>query len=309
MIQHRSVWGKSSRSSSKMVHIKDVMSERKQEEAIQVGRLTIVPLLGTPVVDRIYGQVHSEIHLQETPYVGHLQIHNRGRLPVILPGQTQFRMVDGSVQATSETTLIGGDAQTCLSDASRTSIKDGVGDAIPAFSLLPFPLRNGALRLAGVRGSTKLWGDICQFFRQIGTSSQEDLGHFFQANSSFFEAHLNELYPKPHQTGAIFFWDGQWMGIELRSDEAHFLAEWQGIYLSYLSTLLLKPTQPDQPKPYVVNNQGFFTAPKEFKSTCLKKDGFNQLLQVAQAETKGEVVLHMGQPAFASVINSSLRWW
>lgn len=96
-------------------------------------------------------------------------------------------------------------------------------------SILPFSLREKALKVRDTKSYSKLWGEITKLNKNFGLSGSGHLEYFM----NHFEKELNQFVAEfecvPKQVGAIILLDGEVIGIERTPNYAYWKAVWPAL--------------------------------------------------------------------------------
>ena len=96
-------------------------------------------------------------------------------------------------------------------------------------SILPFSLREKALKIRDTTSYNKLWGEITKFNKNFGLAGSGHLEYFM----SHFEKELNQFVAEfecvPKQIGAIVLLNGEVIGIERAPNYAYWKAVWPAL--------------------------------------------------------------------------------
>jgi hypothetical protein len=94
------------------------------------------------------------------------------------------------------------------------------------FFILPLQLRAKALELRAQKNYSKLWEDISELNCQYGLDDRGHLEQIISRQRGFLNQYQNRLELLPQQTGAIFFVDDRFVGLEIVPTAAYFKELW-----------------------------------------------------------------------------------
>ena len=194
-----------------------------------VGYMQVIPLT-SDLQDEAFASP-DEVVMETTNY-GSMAFENPTNGILIVPTHAGYIVKQGAQNhAMAHTGILEkGENKTyktgmCVQEAQGGYITKGKHK----LSILPFSLREKALKVRNERSYSKLWGEITEFNKSFGLSSSGHLEFFM----NHFEKELNQFVAEfecvPKQVGAIILLDGKVIGIERVPNYAYWKGVWSAL--------------------------------------------------------------------------------
>jgi hypothetical protein len=214
--------------------IRELLHGTKPGRMQSVGIMQVIPLVLTnpDLATDGFATPHS-LTVDTRENYGIMGFHNRdGEKPIIVPANTAI-MTQKMAQdhAMTKAGLIGQGARRtfldacCIQETQAGQFGDITGEEI---QILPYALRETALKFRGQEGFSKLWPAIRKF-NEIA-KAQDTRGNLvaFQAKyASVLDQFVAEFEVVPNQIGAIVLVDGKLLGVERAPNHNYWLAVWE----------------------------------------------------------------------------------
>ncbi len=214
------VWKK--RSSSKFSCLTDLLINREWGTSVRWKSLEMIPLFGSCFSKPLFAPPAEAIRLTKVTDYGKMVLENKSGLPVIVPLHLGYFQNAAQNHAMCVSSLLKPGESCEFKDACCIQEAQGgyIDEADDRFIILPHPLREKAMALAGIESYSKLWEDIAAFNKSLNLKAR---GHLDELKRAYQPELLRTTYylePHPGQTGAIFLNNDHIIGIELAPDPA-----------------------------------------------------------------------------------------
>lgn len=213
--------------------IRELLHGTKPGRMQTVGLMQVIPLVLTneALASNNFATPTMIVADTQTSY-GHMGFKNRDAdRPVIVPAHTAV-MTKTAAQdhAMVKTGLVGKGARRvfddacCIQQTQPGQFRDVEGKDI---QILPYALRETALRMRGNPTYNKLWPAITSFNAQAKAGTVGNLVAFQDKYASVLDQFVAEFENVPGQVGAIVLVDGKLLGVERAPNPEYWLAVWE----------------------------------------------------------------------------------
>ena len=188
------------------------------------GYMQMIPLLSTPdLIDIRFGPFTALV--TSTKDYGFLFVENRDNHPTILPmGTGVLTKQAAQNHATSKVKLMMNnsksviDTAACIQDSQSGKIESEVN----TLTILPYSIREKALKIKDSTEYDKLWPAIKEFNKDIGVGVDDGRGFRSMGHLEYYledfgdrlDEFIGQFEIVPNQVGAIILLNGQVAGIE-----------------------------------------------------------------------------------------------
>ena len=194
-----------------------------------VGYMQVIPLISQIEDDRFVSPLETEV---STKGYGSMVFSNPINKVLIVPLHAGY-VVKRAAQdhAMSSVGVIGRKRKRTYNTAM--CIQQTQGGYIPSgkhkMLILPFSLRESALKVRKKVSYDKLWREISQFNIKMGARKGAHLEFFLDKFKSELDQFIAEFEPVPNQVGAIILIDGEVVGIEKAPSVSYWLGIWPAL--------------------------------------------------------------------------------
>jgi len=188
------------------------------------GYMQMIPLMLTSdLIDTRFGPFTGL--MTSTSDYGTLCLENREDFPTIMPMGTAVLTKQraqnhavGKVKLMTRMSESSIDTAACIQDTQGGTINSGVH----SLSILPYSIREKALKVKDERGYSKLWPAIKEFNKDVGLDeggrnklrSMGHLEYYLEDFGDRLDEFIGQFEIVPNQVGAIILLNGQVAGIE-----------------------------------------------------------------------------------------------
>ena len=204
--------------------IEDLLAHRTVGTPLRAGRLEMIPLFGSPEAADVFAPPQTALELARVMTYGHVVLKNRSDRPTIAPMHIGHLQKGAQNHATCRAWVLPPYGEAEQLDACCIQAGQGgyISGADERFIVLPLALRAKAFSLRGQQNFSKLWGDISKLNAQMGLKYRGHLDELKQAHQPIMMRVAHRLERQTGQTGAVFYVDGRFVGIELAPDAVFF---------------------------------------------------------------------------------------
>jgi hypothetical protein len=224
------------------------------------GPMAVLPILDDTPPTRAFAPPLSSLKLANVKGYGKVEMENRpGAGVAIVPLHIGYVQDQAQNHALCRAGFLGDgqkalfDDACCVQQAQGGYIKGG--DEQQWFFVLPLRLRAQALKLRGVVGCGKLWGDIASLNTRYDLPKHGHLEHLICRQRAHLTQYASRFERLPQQRGALFFIRDRFVGLEVAPTPQYFAEVWpalvcfcygaEALYFERASTPpLLPPTTP-----------------------------------------------------------------
>lgn len=313
----------------------ELLDERVLGTPMSAGALTMIPVFRSAVREDLFAAPEDALMLERVARYGTMIFKNKDERPAIIPMQLGYLQKEAQNHAMCVAGLLAPKSSATFTDAC--CVQQAQGGLIVAhderFIVLPHPLRSTAFALRGQNSYSKLWKAITAFNQLLGLKARghlDDLKHEYQPQLLRISHQLELL---DGQTGAIFLFNGMFVGLELAPDAAF----WAQLHTALVMfgyaplTLISELVAPESEWKIALDVDGVtslvdlrlrladvaerrkvnaFDHVKELAVQAVRSRadasvGDAQLLTLEGEQLAGQAVLHDGAPAYASVFSLS----
>ena len=201
-----------------------------------VGVMQVIPLLGRATNNAV--ALVSDVRVSNTNY-GHMKFNNQADLPAIVPQHagylTNYKAQD---HATPVAVMVNKVAELntamCIESSRGGQMR---GDGTEELIIMPFQLRETAFNTRNINGYSKLWKEIANFSKRLGSSVGGHINRFLDAFRDQVEHFVAEFELLDNQVGAVILINGHLVGVERYASAVHFAEVWETIIRDCYGTL------------------------------------------------------------------------
>ncbi|UCF32896.1 MAG: hypothetical protein JSV78_11250 [Phycisphaerales bacterium] len=193
-----------------------------------VGYMQVIPLISNLTDDRFVSPTEGQARVSTTGY-GTLDFDNPSEAVLIVPCHAGYVVKQAAQDhAMSHAGLVAGGKRRAFNTA--VCIQQNQGGLIRhgnyRMLILPFPLREPALKLRKKREYNRLWHAIGAFNRTLGVPAWGHLEYFLNRFRKELDQFVAEFECVPKQLGAIILVDGRVVGIERAPNHDYWRSVW-----------------------------------------------------------------------------------
>jgi hypothetical protein len=193
------------------------------------GYMQMIPLCSEPnMIDERFSPF-SKLMTSTTNY-GTLVVENREQTPSILPMCAGIMSKQAAQNhASGKVKLMGGMSKVVMNDAA--CVQQSQGGTIPPgvhnMTILPYSIREEAVRIRHTRGYDKLWPAISGFNKNIGVQNIGHLEYYLDEFENNLDEFIGQFEIITNQVGAIIILNGQVAGIERAPNYEYWKDLWK----------------------------------------------------------------------------------
>lgn len=220
------------------ITIRDILKGTTVGNMQTVGIMQVIPLLSDLEFDGFVSPSDNCI-FHNNDY-GNMQFRNNNEETMIIPAHaaylTKQKAQDhglphaGIVKGKS---AVSYSTAACIQESQAGTVQPGNH----AFTILPFSIRETALKVRNERGYSKLWPIIKSFNNTLGLRNHGHLEYFFDHFDKELEEFVAEFETVNKQVGAIVIINGKVVGVERAPNYKYWKQLWKelvrGCYASY----------------------------------------------------------------------------
>lgn len=202
-----------------------------------VGIMQVIPLTGTE-----YTRIGPPDRLKvSTTGYGHLKFENSEPVTTIVPQAAAYLTKKAAQDHATPHVVVVETGRTKIDTAMCIQQTQGgyIEHDTHQLKLLPFPLRESALRVRREQSYSKLWDSIARFNRAMGVAGVGHVDVFFNHFELQLEQFVAEFEPVPRQVGAIVLINGRVVGVERVPTYAYWRALWRPLIRECYGSLAL----------------------------------------------------------------------
>ncbi len=226
----------------KTITLAEVLRGTEASRVQSVGYMQVIPLTSDLTDDRFVSPAEVGVGVTTTHY-GTLVFDNSEDTLLIVPCHTGY-VVQESAQdhAMAHAGLVKArdkrafDTARCVQQTQGGLIRSGHYQMI----ILPFALREQALKDRNSKGYDKLWGAIAGFNREMGIEGASHLEYFLERFGRELDEFVAEFECVPHQVGAIILIDDHVVGIERAPSHAYWQSVWPALIRECYGSLAIQ---------------------------------------------------------------------
>jgi len=219
-----------------------VLRGTKPGRVQSVGYMQIIPLVSDLVDDRFISPVDGGAEVWTSNY-GIMHFFNPSFAILIIPCHAGY-VIEQHVQdhAMAHVGIVASgrsrsyDTAMCVQDYQSGQI----GRGTYKMTILPFPLREGALQLRHEKSYSKLWDALSLFNKEMGLSAKSHLGYFLFQFRKELDQFVAEFECIPKQVGAIILVNDQVAGIELSPSYSYWHSIWPALIRECYGSLAIQ---------------------------------------------------------------------
>jgi hypothetical protein len=215
------------KTSKNKITIAEILRGAEAKRMQSVGYLQVIPLVSDLQDEQFVSPDEAKVGTSD---YGSMEFENPTNGLLIVPTHAGYIVKQHAQNhAMAHTGLINRgktrkyDTAMCIQQSQGGYISKGNH----RLSILPFSLREAALKNRKAKSYNKLWGDISKFNVGLGLKNQGHLEYFL----NHFKKELNQFVAEfeivPKQVGAIILLDGEVIGIERAPNYKYWQAVWE----------------------------------------------------------------------------------
>lgn len=222
--------------------VTDVLRGMTAGRIQSVGYMQVIPLIGDSTDDRFVSPMEGKARISTENY-GTLDFDNRSEGVLIVPCHAGYVVKQAAQDhAMSHAGLVEGgkrrafDTAMCIQQIQCGFIRHGSYRML----ILPFALREPALKRRKQREFDKLWSAINAFNTTLGVQGGGHLEYFLKRFRKELNQFVAEFECVRHQLGAIILVDDQVVGIERAPNHAYWQSVWPCLIRECYGSLALQ---------------------------------------------------------------------
>jgi hypothetical protein len=226
-----------------------------------VGCMSVIPLILDMEEDNRFAPP-TDLWASNKSY-GQINLENKQAIATIAPvGATYLTKQNSQDHALTRASFIPAGRKVDIRDAACVQSSQGgyIRDEQTPLLILPYAIREAAIKKIGDTEAGKLWRDIGAFNRLAGCSRGSDhLEYFTEKYNSVMDQFVAEFEIVPNQVGAIIMIDGKVHGVERAPNQAFWRGVWTPlIRMCYGSQAIIfrSKNKNAQPKMTPINRRG-----------------------------------------------------
>jgi len=192
----------------------------------QCGYMSVIPLVSELVDDRFGSPLKV---MASTSNYGTLIVDNPNDYPTILPfGAGYISKQHAQNHAAMKAVLLGKKGRKTITTAACIQESQGgtMAKGTHHMTILPYPIKEQALKVKDEQRYDKLWPAISKFNTSLGLQSMGHLEFYLEKFKDELNEFVAEFETVPNQVGAIVLINGEVVGIEKAPNYTYWAAVW-----------------------------------------------------------------------------------
>lgn len=192
-----------------------------------VGLMQVIPLLSDLEDDRFVSATDARVY---TTAYGSLGFKNESPRTLIVPSNAAYIVKQAAQDhAMTRAAVVPGNREHLFKDAMCIQASQGgtISKDVHKLRILPYLLREPAMRMQGKKDYAKLWGNIGSFNQALGAGNASNLETFYRSFARQLEEFVAEFENVPGQVGAIILVGGTVVGIERAPSREFWRRVWK----------------------------------------------------------------------------------
>jgi hypothetical protein len=247
------LFSKNGNGEKSQITISEILKGTTAGRMQSVGYMQVIPLISQIEDDRFVSPMEAEV---STRGYGSMVFKNPINKVLIIPLHAGYVVKQAAQDhAMSQVGVIGRQRKRVFNNSM--CIQQTQGGYIPRgkhkMLILPFSLREAALKVRKKVSYNKLWDEISKFNIKMGARKGGHLEFFLDKFKNELDQFIAEFEPVPGQVGAIILIDGEVVGIERAPSVSYWLGIWPALIRECYGSLALEyqqsmGEQPELPK-------------------------------------------------------------
>jgi len=213
--------------------IRDILRGTTAGKIQTVGYMQVIPLISDIVDERFVSPMQAGTF--KTNGYGNMVFKNDSQKTMIVPAHATYLTKES---AQDHAMMHAGMVKSRMVKEYKTAacVQQTQGGHISEqrheFMIMPFSLRETALKVRNTIGYNKLWPAISEFNKNIGLRQFGDRGHlefFFKQFEKELDRFVAEFEVVPNQIGAIVLINGMVVGIERSPSHDYWASVWKAL--------------------------------------------------------------------------------